>query len=122
MTTVLVVDDKEYNRQLIARYLTDWGYEVVRANNGAEALQQVRAARPQLILMDLRMPVMDGWQAQTELAKDSETRAIPIIALTADLLTEDREKLLAVGFSGYEEKPIRWHSLQETVRKLLEGH
>jgi two-component system cell cycle response regulator DivK len=121
MTTVLVVDDQEWNRDLIARYLTDWGYDVVPAADGAEALRLVRTAKPQLILMDLDMPVMDGWEARTVLAADAETSHIPIMALTAAAMCGDREKILAAGFHAYHEKPINVLRLQETVRKLLES-
>jgi two-component system, cell cycle response regulator DivK len=104
---VLVVEDNEMNRKMLDRRLSRLGYDVVLAADGAEGVARARARpRPDIILMDMSLPVLDGWSATRELKADADTRAIPVIALTAHAMSGDRERALAAGCDEYETKPI----------------
>jgi CheY-like chemotaxis protein len=116
---ILIVEDNEMNRDMLSRRLARRGYEVVVAVDGAEGLARARAERPALILMDMSLPVIDGWEATRRLKADPETAAIPIIALTAHAMTSDRDKALEAGCDGYETKPVELPRLLEVMEKLL---
>ncbi|MEP7066313.1 MAG: response regulator, partial [Gemmatimonadota bacterium] len=103
--TVLLVEDNEDNRIVYSTILQHFGYVVMEALNGEEGIAKARAERPDLILMDISIPVIDGWEATQVLKRDPETRGIPIIALTAHALASDREKAMEVGCDSYLAKP-----------------
>jgi CheY-like chemotaxis protein len=119
MPKILLVEDQEMNRDMLSRRLTKRGYEVAIAVDGAEGVEKARAESPDLILMDMSLPVMDGWEATRTLKADAATRAIPVIALTAHAMSTDREKALAAGCDGYETKPVELPKLLEAIEKLL---
>ena len=119
MQKILIIEDNEMNRDMLSRRLARHGYEVVVAVDGAEGLARARDERPALILMDMSLPVIDGWEATRRLKADPETAAIPIIALTAHAMTSDRDKALEAGCDGYETKPVELPRLLEAMEKLL---
>lgn len=119
MTTVLLVEDDLINRELISRYLQITGYQVTTAVNGAEGVRIARAQPPDLILMDMGMPVMDGWAAVEQLRHSAGLSRVPIIALTAYAMYEDRDRCLAVGCSDYITKPIDFDELSRKIRAAL---
>ena len=106
MAKLLLVEDNEDSRLGLARRLQRRGYEVILARDGQEGLSLARAALPDLVLMDMNLPVLDGWQATQQLKAAPETRDLPVIALTAHAMSGDREKFLGAGFDGYVTKPI----------------
>lgn len=110
------------NRDMLSRRLQRRDFEVLLAGNGQEALEAARAGKPDLILMDLSLPVMDGWEATRRLKADDETRAIPVIALTAHAMAGDREKALEAGCDDYDAKPVEMPRLLDKIRALLEPH
>jgi two-component system cell cycle response regulator DivK len=116
---ILIVEDNEMNRDMLSRRLARRGYEVVVAVDGAEAIDRARSEHPTLILMDMSLPVIDGWEATRRLKADPLTAAIPIIALTAHALSSDREKAFEAGCDGYETKPIEFPRLLAAMEKLL---
>ena len=103
--TVLLVEDNEDNRIVYSTILQHFGYRVMEALNGEEGIAKARAEKPDLILMDISIPVIDGWEATQVLKRDPETRSIPIVALTAHALVSDREKAMEVGCDSYLAKP-----------------
>jgi two-component system cell cycle response regulator DivK len=119
MTTILLVEDNEMNQDMLKRRLERRGFVVVLAPDGEQGVALGRDARPDLILMDISLPVMDGWEAMRRLKRDPETMAIPIIALTAHALTSDREKCFEAGADDYDTKPIDFPRLLEKIAKLL---
>ncbi|MEM8531943.1 MAG: response regulator [Chloroflexota bacterium] len=119
MAQILLVEDDPMNRDLIARYLQWEGYQVSTAADGAEAIASVKTRRPDLILMDMKLPIMDGWQATRQLKSAEETREIPIIALTAYALTEDRTQAMEAGCDAYETKPVDFTRLLVKLRQYL---
>ena len=119
MAQILLVEDDPMNRDLIARYLQWEGYQVSTAADGAEAIASVKTKRPDLILMDMKLPVMDGWQATKQLKSSEETRKIPIIALTAYALTEDRTQAIDAGCDAYETKPVDFTRLLVKLQEFL---
>ncbi len=121
MPKILLVDDEELNRDFLVRRLQKRGYEVTTAVNGADACEKVLSENPDLVLMDVSMPVMDGLEATRLIKADSATEAIPVIALTALAMSGDRERVLEAGCDDYETKPIEFPSLLEKIRTLLEG-
>jgi len=118
---ILVVEDNEKNRVLIRDVLKYHGYEVTEAANGREGIAAVKEQMPDLILMDIQMPVMDGFSTIKVLKDDPATRDIKVIALTSFAMKGDREKILAAGFSDYMAKPIDTRELPRFVEKLLCG-
>lgn len=120
MATILIVEDDLANQALIERLLTLRGYTVLCAGDGAKALALARNRHPDLILLDMGLPVLDGWQAARRLKSQPTTRHIPIIALTAYALVGDREKCLAAGCDDYESKPIDQERLFDKINKLLD--
>ncbi len=116
---ILVVEDKETNRKLVRDVLQFKGFEVAEAASAEEGLEIARARRPALILMDIHLPGMDGVTALTHLRADPATGEIPVIALTASALPDERDEILAAGFDGYETKPIGVKRLGDLVREGL---
>ena len=119
MARILLVEDQEMNRDMLSRRLKKRGYEVSIAVDGAEGVDKARSESPDLILMDMSLPVMDGWEATRTLKADEATRSIPVVALTAHAMSTDREKALAAGCDAYETKPVELPRLSETMEKLL---
>jgi two-component system, cell cycle response regulator DivK len=118
---VLVVEDDADNRRIISTVLSVEGYEVVEATDGVEALAQARAERPDLILMDLALPNMDGWEATRRLKGDPKTRSIPVVALTAVAMRGDEEHARAAGCDDYVPKPARPVAIRAVVKKYTGG-
>jgi len=116
---ILVVDDNSLNLELVTDLLQDAGYTITQARTAEEALDSVRVMRPDLILMDIGLPGMDGHAAVRALKQDPETRAIPTVALTAYAMAGDEERARSSGFDGYITKPIQTRILADTVRRLL---
>jgi CheY-like chemotaxis protein len=119
--TVLVVEDNPMNLKLLRDVLKVKGYRVLEAGTAEEGLEIVRAERPDLILMDIQLPGMDGVTALRELKADFSTSSIPVIAVTASAMPAERKEILAAGFDGYQSKPISVRDLLAEVRRLLEG-
>ena len=120
MAKVLLVEDQEDNRDMLSRRLKKRGYEVAIAVDGAEGVEKARSEAPDLILMDMSLPVMDGWEATRILKAEDDTRSIPVVALTAHAMSTDREKAFEAGCDAYETKPIELPRLLETMEKLLQ--
>jgi CheY-like chemotaxis protein len=118
MKKVLVVEDVDFNRELIVQLLED-KYEVIEAVNGQAGLELAESERPELILMDLSLPVMDGWEATRRLKANADLRAIPVIALTAHAMKGDKEKALAAGCDDYLVKPLDEDELMTRIAKYL---
>jgi CheY-like chemotaxis protein len=121
MPRLLLVEDNEETRDGLSRYLRRKGYEVLTAPDGRQGLEAARAAPPDLVLMDMSLPVLDGWEATRQLKADPQTRHVPVIALTAHAMAEDREKALAVGCDEYETKPVEFARLLGKIQGLLGG-
>jgi CheY-like chemotaxis protein len=119
MPTILLVEDNELSRDALARRLQRRGYHVTLAVDGHEALSVAHATNPDLILMDLGLPGIDGWEATRQLKSDSATRHIPIIVLSAHAMTNDREMALAVGGDEFDTKPVRFDGLVAKIESLL---
>jgi CheY-like chemotaxis protein len=119
MAKVLLVEDNEMNRDMLSRRLTKRGHEVVIAVDGADGVAKARSERPDLILMDMSLPVLHGWDATRELRRDEDTRSIPVIALTAHAMSGDREKALEAGCDEFETKPVELPRLLEKMERLL---
>ena len=119
MTTVLIVEDNEASRDALSRRLQRRGYEVAVAVDGEQAISVAHGLLPDLILMDLGMPGVDGWDATRRLKADDATRHIPIIVLSAHAMSSDRELALAAGGDDFDTKPVRFQLLLEKIEKLL---
>jgi two-component system cell cycle response regulator DivK len=117
--SILLVEDDPMIRNLLSRRLIIGGYQVITANDGAQAVQSARIDLPELIVMDMGLPVLNGWQATHRIRSMPITRSIPIIALTAYAMKEDRVKCLTVGCNEYETKPVDFTRLLEKIRALL---
>jgi len=122
MAKILLVEDDALNREMVTRRLIWAGHEVITAQDGAAAVALAESEQPDLILMDLGLPILNGWQATQRIKSSSRTQSIPIIALTAYALTEDREKSLEAGCDDYESKPIDFARLQIKIQALLGGN
>jgi hypothetical protein len=120
MVKILLVEDNEMNRDMLSRRLAKRGFEVLMAVDGAEGVAMARSANPTLILMDMSLPVMDGWTATRTLKADSSTSGIPVIGLTAHAMAGDREKCLEAGCDEYETKPIEFARLLEKIQVQLD--
>lgn len=116
---ILIADDRASSRELLRTVLERSGYEVIEAGDGQEALARAREASPDLILLDLQMPKLDGYGVLAELRGDARFRHLPICALTASAMRGDREKILAAGFTDYLSKPAGPELLREAVARLL---
>jgi CheY-like chemotaxis protein len=117
---ILVVEDNEMNRDMLSRRLQRKGYEVALAANGAEGVEMALSEQPDLILMDMSLPVLDGWQATRQIKTNPETQTIPIVALTAHALAGDREKSIQAGCDEYETKPVDFPRLLGKIKSFLE--
>jgi two-component system, cell cycle response regulator DivK len=121
MPKILYVEDNEDNVYMLVRRLKRHGFEVLVAPDGEQGVALARSEHPDLIVMDLNMPVLDGWEATRRLKGAPETKAIPIIALSAHAMTGDRERALEAGCDDYDTKPVRIDSLMAKIRTLLPG-
>ena len=121
MARVLLVEDNEMNRDMLSRRLQRNGYEVLTAVDGVDGIALARANSPDLILMDMSLPVLDGWEATRQLKADPATQSIPVIALTAHAMDGDQERALAAGCNDYDTKPIELPRLLGKIAALL-GH
>ena len=121
MPRILIVEDDELNRDSLRRLLRRRGYDIVVAVDGNEGVEVARAEAPDLVLMDMSLPGIDGWEATRRLKDDPETRATPIIALTAHAMASDRDKALAAGCDDYDTKPIDLERLLPKIQALLPG-
>ncbi|MEF2550256.1 response regulator [Aurantimonas sp. A2-1-M11] len=121
MVKILVVEDNEMNRDMLSRRLERKGYEVVVAIDGKAGVEASATARPDLILMDMSLPIIDGWEATRRIRAEPSTATIPIIALTAHAMAGDREKAMNAGCSDYETKPIEWPDLLDKIVRLTGG-
>jgi two-component system cell cycle response regulator DivK len=119
MPKILLVEDNEMNRDMLSRRLQRRGYEVIIAVDGQEGVTLAQAEAPDLILMDMSLPVMDGWEATRQPKAASETIAIPVIALTAHAMSGDREKAMEAGCDDYDAKPIDLPRLLAKIEALL---
>jgi len=119
MASILLVEDNEMNRDMLSRRLSRKGFEIMIAVDGQEGVDIGRRKIPDLILMDISLPVKDGFSATRELKADEATKHIPIIALTAHAMAGDREKVLAAGCDDYDTKPIELPRLLEKIQQLL---
>ena len=119
MTTILIVEDNEMNRDMLSRRLERKGYEVLLAVDGEMGLEVARANMPDLILMDMSLPVVDGWEATRRLKADDRLEHIPVIALTAHAMANDRDKALEAGCDDYDTKPIELPRLLAKIDALL---
>jgi two-component system cell cycle response regulator DivK len=117
---ILIVEDNEKNLKLVRDVLQYQGYQTIEAGTGEDGVRLAKARTPDLILMDIQLPGMDGITALLELRADPGTRAIPVIAVTASAMTQDRKKIIAAGFDGYQSKPIRVRELMDVVRQMLD--
>jgi two-component system, cell cycle response regulator DivK len=119
MHTILLVEDNEMNRDMLSRRLERRGYRVVVAVDGESGVELARSEAPDLVLMDMSLPVLDGWEASRRLKADPATRGIPVIALTAHAMSSDREKALEAGCDEYDTKPIELPRLLGKIEALL---
>jgi CheY-like chemotaxis protein len=121
MPKILLVEDNEMNRDMLSRRLQRRGYEVVIAVDGQQGVTLAQAEAPALILMDMSLPVLDGWEATRQLKAAPATRSIPIIALTAHAMSGDREKAMEAGADDFDTKPVDLERLLEKIAALLAG-
>jgi two-component system cell cycle response regulator DivK len=119
MAKILLVEDNEMNRDMLSRRLRRRGYEVIAAGDGREGIAMARVEPVDLILMDMSLPVLDGWQATRELKADPRTQPIPVIALTAHAMPGDREKALQAGCDDYDTKPVDFARLVDKIEAQL---
>ncbi len=116
---ILLVEDNEMNRDMLSRRLIRRGYEVVMAEDGQAGVELALSEAPDLILMDMSLPVMDGWDATRKIKSDTSIGTTPVIALTAHAMADDREKALAAGCDDYDTKPVELPRLLEKMERLL---
>jgi two-component system, cell cycle response regulator DivK len=119
MPRILLVEDNELNRDMLSRRLTRKGYEVLMAEDGASGVALALSERPDLILMDISLPVLDGWEATRRIKADPATAAIPVIALTAHAMAGDKQMALSVGCDDYDTKPVELARLLDKMEQLL---
>jgi CheY-like chemotaxis protein len=120
MTSILLVEDNEMNRDMLSRRLQRKGYDVIMAVDGAEGVAKAESELPDLILMDMSLPILDGWEATRRLKANERTKHIPIIAQTAHAMSGDREKCLEAGCNDYATKPVELRILLEKIEALLQ--
>ncbi|MBV9173914.1 MAG: response regulator [Chloroflexi bacterium] len=121
MPKILVVEDNEMNRDMLCRRLERKGYQVLMAEDGRQGVAMAQSERPDLILMDMSLPVLDGWEATRHIKATPETGGVPVIALTAHAMSGDRERAIEAGCDDYETKPIELARLLEKIEALLAG-
>ena len=119
---ILIVEDNEKNLKLVRDVLQYKGYQTIEAGTGEDGVRLARERGPALILMDIQLPGIDGITALGQLRADPATRAIPVIAVTASAMTQDRKKIMAAGFDGYQTKPIKVREFMDVVRQTLDRH
>lgn len=119
MSTILLVEDNEMNRDMLSRRLVRKGHHVIIAADGAQGVALAQSEQPDLILMDMSLPVLDGWEATRQIKAATKTHTVPIIALTAHALAGDREKTLEAGCDEYETKPIDFPRLLKKIESFL---
>ena len=119
MPRILLVEDNELNRDMLTRRLERRGFEVLSAEDGAQGVALARSAAPDLVLMDMSLPVLDGWEATRQIKADGGTSAIPVIALTAHAMAGDREKAMEAGCDDYDTKPIELPRLLEKIEARI---
>jgi len=119
MSKILIVEDNEMNRDMLSRRLTRRGYEIVVAQDGQEGLDKMRSETPDLVLMDMGLPVLDGWQATSQAKASEDISSIPVIALTAHALEQDRVKAMEAGADDYDTKPVNLNRLIEKIENHL---
>lgn len=119
MTRVLLVEDNEMNRDMLSRRLTRRGFEVIFAVNGQEGVDLARSERPDIILMDMSLPVLDGWEATRRVKADTATRSVPVIGLTAHAMSGDRERAIEAGCDDYDTKPVELDRLIGKIERLI---
>jgi two-component system, cell cycle response regulator DivK len=116
---ILLVEDNEFNRDMLSRRLQRRGFEVLLAEDGAQGIEVVKQQLPDLVLMDMDLPVLDGWEATRRLKADAETRAIPVIALTAHALQGDCDRAFQCGCDDFATKPIEFNALLDRISRAL---
>jgi two-component system, cell cycle response regulator DivK len=121
MPRILVVEDNEENRDALSRRLQRRGFEVLMANDGKAGVEMTKTEKPDLVLMDMNMPELDGWEATRQIKAEPETHAIPVIALTAHAMQGDRERAMAVGCSDYHTKPVEFPKLISQIEGILQN-
>ena len=119
MSKVLVVEDNEMNRDMLKRRLERRGYDVIVSVDGEDGVIKAQSEKPDVILMDMDLPILDGWAATRKLKDSPDTQSIPVIALTAHAMAGDREKALDAGCDDYDTKPVEFSRLLEKMEKLL---
>jgi len=119
MAKILLVEDNEMNRDMLSRRLEKRGHTVAIAVDGKEGLEKARADRPDIVLMDMSLPIIDGWEATRQLKADPNTKSIPVIALTAHAMTSDRDKALAAGCDDFDTKPVELPRLLGKIDDML---
>jgi len=119
MAKILLVEDNEMNRDMLSRRLERKGFEIEIAIDGQEGVQKAKSVNPDLILMDMSLPIIDGWEATRQIKADEATKKIPVIALTAHAMADDRTKALEVGCDDYDTKPIELSRLLEKINSAL---
>ena len=118
---ILIVEDNQDSRELVVKVLKNKGYQMIEAVDGEEALEKTADHKPNIILMDISIPKLDGYEVAKRLKEHKEFKKIPIVALTAHAMRGDREKFISVGFEGYISKPINVHELPNQIRAYLKG-
>jgi len=119
MSKILIVEDNEMNRDMLSRRLERKGFDVVMAEDGKKGVDMSKSENPDLILMDLSLPIMDGWEATSTIKSEENTRDIPIIVLTAHAMSGDREKALEAGADEYDTKPIDFKRLLGKIKDFI---
>jgi CheY-like chemotaxis protein len=121
MPRILVIEDNEENRDSLSRRLQRRGFEVLLAPDGKVGVETAKAERPDLVLMDMNMPLVDGWEATRQIKAEPTTAQVPVIALTAHAMAGDKERALAAGCADYHTKPIEFPKLLAQIESLLKG-
>jgi CheY-like chemotaxis protein len=121
MAKVLLVEDNEMNRDMLSRRLTRRGFEMIFAGDGQQGLDLARSEKPDVILMDMSLPIMDGWETTRRIKADDTMRSIPVIGLTAHAMSGDREKAIEAGCDDYDTKPVEIERLLRKIERLLDG-
>ncbi len=120
MSRILLVEDNDLNRDMLARRLVRRGFDVILAKDGAEAMALAASEQPDLILMDMSLPVLDGWEVARRLKADAKTAKLPIIAITAHVMSGDRERALDAGCDDYDVKPVEFERLLQKIEAQIE--
>jgi two-component system cell cycle response regulator DivK len=119
MTKILLVEDNEMNRDMLSRRLIRRGFQVVFALDGQQGIDLAHSERPDIIIMDMSLPVIDGWEATRRLKADDTTRSVPVIGLTAHAMSGDREKAIEAGCDDYDTKPVELERLIDKIERML---